>query len=308
VNDGALWAHSRHWLNIRPIYAFGEWVLDSMPLFVGYGITWGVTEIAYHFSPDQRAGIEANVRQVLLHTQPGLGQAEREAMIRKLVYTIFHNRGRWFADLSVMAGRRQVSGLFTFEKKGDWSALKRRLATGKGAIVASAHLGNWHGGGYAMARTGVPVRVVMYRNHAGDVMDTKVARRAKVRQTYIDSDPMSMVEIVKALRSGEVLAMLADKPWDSRSIEAPFFGRPSKFPLGPVRLARLAEVPIYPAFCVWKSPRVYEAILCDPIEVRGSDPDEAERRAVADLARVIEVQVAENLPVWFNFTPAWGPA
>jgi KDO2-lipid IV(A) lauroyltransferase len=308
VNDGALWDHSRHWLNLRPVYAFGEWVLDSMPLFVGYGITWGVTEIAYHFSPDQRAGLESNLRQVFLHTQPGLGEAERERGIRQLVYKIFHNRGVWFADLSLMAGRRQVSSLFTFEKTGDWSALQRQLKTGRGAIVASAHLGNWHGGGVAMASTGVPVRVVMYRNHAGDVMDTKVARRAKVQQTYIDSDPMSMVEIVKALRSGEVLAMLVDKPWDSRSIEAPFFGRPSKFPLGPVRLARLAGVPIFPAFCVWKRPREYEAILCDPIEVTGSDPDEAERRAVGEIARVIERQVAANLAVWFNFTPAWGPA
>ena len=51
-------------------------------------------------------------------------------------------------------GRRQVSGLFKFEKSGNWPALQRQLATGKGAIVASAHLGNWHGGGFAMADTG----------------------------------------------------------------------------------------------------------------------------------------------------------
>jgi len=305
VNDTALWEHSRHWLNIRPIYAFGEWVLDSMPLFVGYGITWGVTEMAYHFSPDQRAGIEANVRQVLLHTQPTLSEPERERQIRSLVYRIFHNRGVWFADLSLMAGRRQISGLFTFQKTGNWQALKQQLATGRGAIVASAHLGNWHGGGVAMARSGVPVRVVMYKNHAGDVMDQKVARRANVRQTFINSDPMAMMEIVRALRNGEVLAMLVDKPWDSRSKAVPFFGKPSLFPLGPVRVARLAGVPIFPAFCVWKRPREYEAILCDPVEVRGSDPEQAEHDALAELAKVIEKQVAANLPVWFNFTPAW---
>ena len=305
MNDTALWEHSRHWLNIRPIYAFGEWVLDSMPLFVGYGITWGVTEMAYHFSPDQRAGIEANVRQVLLHTQPTLSEPERERQIRSLVYRIFHNRGVWFADLSLMAGRRQISGLFTFQKTGNWQALKQQLATGRGAIVASAHLGNWHGGGVAMARSGVPVRVVMYKNHAGDVMDQKVARRANVRQTFINSDPMAMMEIVRALRNGEVLAMLVDKPWDSRSKAVPFFGKPSLFPLGPVRVARLAGVPIFPAFCVWKRPREYEAILCDPVEVRGSDPEQAEHDALAELAKVIEKQVAANLPVWFNFTPAW---
>ncbi|RPH37158.1 MAG: hypothetical protein EHM91_15385, partial [Planctomycetota bacterium] len=133
MNDGALWEHSRHWLNIRPIYAFGEWVLDSMPLFVGYGLTWGVTEMAYHFSPDQRAGIEANVRQVLVHTQPALGEPERERQVKNLVYKIFHNRGVWFADLSLMAGRRQVSGLFDFKNTGEWSALQKQLKKGRGA-------------------------------------------------------------------------------------------------------------------------------------------------------------------------------
>jgi len=307
VKDGALWEHSRHWLNLRPVYAFGEWVLDSMPLFIGYGLTWGVTEVAYHASPNQRAGIEANVRHVLRTLEPSMSEEERERKIRGLVYRIFHNRGVWFADLSLLAGRRQVSGLFSFDRSGNWKALERQLATGKGAIVASAHLGNWHGGGFAMALSGVPVRVVMYRNHAGDVMDRKVAQRAKVKQTYIDSDPMAMMEIMKALNSGEVLAMLVDKPWDSRSVSVPFFGRPAPFPMGPVRLARLAGVPIFPAFCVWKRPREYVAILCDPIEVRGADGEEAERSALAALAKVIETQVAANLPVWFNFTPAWSP-
>jgi lauroyl/myristoyl acyltransferase len=308
VNDGALWDHSRHWLNLRPIYAFGEWMLDSMPIFIGYGLTRVVTEVAYRFSPNQRAGIEANVRQVLLHTEPGLSEAERERKIRKLVHRIFMNRGVWFADLSLLAGRRQVSGLFNFESSGNWGALERQLATGKGAIVASAHLGNWHGGGFAIARRGIPVRVVMYKNHAGDVMDRKVAMRAKVQQTYIDSDPMAMMEIMKALKTGEVLAMLVDKPWDSRSVHVPFFGKPARFPLGPVRIARLAGVPIFPAFCVWKRPREYEAILCDPVVVGGGDPEEAESRALADIAKVIEKQVTSNLPVWFNFTPAWSPA
>src|SRR5262249_27633317 len=113
------------------------------------------------------------------------------------------------------------------------------------------------------------------------------------------------MEIVRALRSGEVLAMLVDKPWDSRSVPVPFFGKPSLFPLGPVRVARLAGVPIFPAFCTWERPREDKAILCDPIEVRGSDPVQAELEALEKLARVIEGQVAANLQVWFNFTPAW---
>lgn len=308
MKSGALWDHSRHWLNLRPIYAFGEFVLDSMPLFIGYGITWGVSELAYRFSPKQRAALEGNLRQALAHSRPELIGKVLERQLGRLVHKIFHNRGIWFADLSLLAGRRQVEGLFRFNSSGAWPALERQLATGKGAIVASAHLGNWHGGGVAISKRGVAVRVVMYRNHAGDVMDQKVAKRAKVRQTYIDSDPLSMVEIVRALRSGEVLAMLVDKPWDSRSLDIPFFGKSCPFPIGPVRIARLAEVPIFPAFCVWNRTREYDAVLCDPITVGPGDPDEAERVAMTQIVRQIEKHVGQNLPVWFNFTPAWTTA
>jgi hypothetical protein len=33
VNNGALWDHSRHWLNLRPIYAFGAAPI-GLPLLV----------------------------------------------------------------------------------------------------------------------------------------------------------------------------------------------------------------------------------------------------------------------------------
>jgi KDO2-lipid IV(A) lauroyltransferase len=306
VRNGSLWRHSRHWLNLRPVYALGQWFLENLPLPVGYGITRGVIEVAYRYSPAIRSALEANVRHVLRHTGPGRPAAEIEREVASTVHRIFVNRGVWFADLSVLAGCRQTDGLFRFETEGNWPALTRALSTGRGVILASAHLGNWFGGGVAVARHGIPVRSVMYRNHAGDVMDRKVARRGNVRQTFVDPDPWAMMEIVRALRQGEAVAMLVDKPWDSRAVEVPFFGKPARFPLGPVRIARLAEVPLFPAFCLVEGPRRYHAVLCDPIEVRGPDPEEAEREALGRLARVLEGFVAPNLHLWFNFTPVWG--
>ncbi len=305
MRNGSLWQHSRHFLNLRPAYAFGQWVLENLPLPVGYGITRTAIELAYLASRGLRKGIEANLRQVLSHTQPGRSAREIELEAVRLSHRIFVNRAVWFTDLSVLAGNRQMDGLFRFDMEGNWPALTKALSTGRGVILASAHLGNWHGGGVAVARHGVPVRAVMYRNHAGDFFDRKVARRGNVRQTFVDPDPWAMMEIVRALRQGEVVAMLVDKPWDSRAVEVPFFGRPARFPLGPVRIARLAQVPLFPAFCLGDRPRRYRAVLCDPIEVSGPDPEEAERGALARLTRVIEEFVAANLPIWFNFTPIW---
>ena len=308
MKRGELYAYSRHWLNIRPIYAFGEFMLDNFPLFVSDGIVRGVTEMAYRSSPNQRASISANVRHVLKTLEPGRNGSDLDRRVETLVHDIFMNRGRFFTDLSIMAGKRRIDGVFRFDMSGAWDALQARISKGSGAIVVSAHIGNWFGGGYLLARKGVKVRSVMFKNHAGDFMDKKVAARAGVRQSFIEDDPMVMMEIIRAVRNGEVLAMLADKPWDSRGLEVPFFGRPSRFALGPVRFARMAGVPIFPAFCTWKRARRYEAVLCDPIEVGPGDPDVAEREALAKVAREVERKVADNLPVWFNFTPAWsGP-
>jgi KDO2-lipid IV(A) lauroyltransferase len=305
VKNDALWAHSRHFLNVRPVYALGEWLGDSWPLFVGYAATWWVAEAACFLSPRLTRGLQANIQQVLRATQPGLPPAQLKRKARSLAHRTFINRGFWFVDLSLMAGRRRFEDCFSFEMEGNWAALTRARAAGRGALIVSAHLGNWFSGGIAVARHGIPVRTVMYRNHAGDFMDQKVAKRGNLRQTFVDDDPFSMMEVVRALREGEVVAMLGDKPWDARSIEVPFFGRPAKFPLGTVKLARLAQVPIFPAFCVYDRPRRFHAILCDPIEVTGNDPEQAERDALAALARVMEKYIAAHLDIWFNFTPVW---
>lgn len=305
VKNGALWDYSRHFLNLRPAYAFGEWFLDSMPIPIGYGLTWWVTSAAYGLSPSLRTGLESNIRHVLSHLHPELSPAEIARKTRFQAHRTFINRGYWFLDLSLMAGRRRFDDIFRFEMEGNWPALLRARATGRGAILASAHLGNWFGGGIAVARHGIPVRTVMYRNHAGDFMDQKVARRGNIRQTFVNGDPFSTMEVIRGLRQGEVVAMLGDKPWDARSIDIPFFGKSCKFPVGTARLARLAQVPIFPAFCLYDRPRRFRAVLCDPIEVEGGDPERAEREATVQLARVMEKYIAPNLHIWFNFTPIW---
>lgn len=310
VKPTALSENSRHFLNIAPIYAFGEAMLESFPFEVGYTITRIVAEIAYRFSPLHRATMEANVHHVLRVTRPDLGGPDLERLVRETTHRIFWNRGTAYADNTVMATKRQLEGRVRYEKLGNWAENIARIAgiraRGRGVILASAHLGNWYSGGTLLAQENVPVRSVTYRNTAMDGMVQKLSRRGNIQHTYVDRDPFAMAEIVRALRGGDVLLMMADTAWDSRTIEVPFFGRPAKFPIGPFRLARLAEVPIFPAFCTWKRRLDYAATLGDPIEVRGDDPDRAEIEAAGRFAAVLEREVAAHLTQWLNFTPVWG--
>jgi len=309
VKTTALTENSRHFLNNTAIYSFGEAVLERLPFEVGYTITRIVSEIAYRFSPQHLKNMEANVRQVLQTTRPDLAVPELERLVRKTTHRIFWNRGTAYADNTVMATRRNLEGCLRYEKLGNWAAnwalIDQARARGSGVIFASAHLGNWYSGGLLISQQKVPVRSVTYLNNAMNGMVLKLSRRGNIRHTYVDQDPFAMAEIVRALRGGEVLMTMADVAWDSRTIEVPFFGRPAKFPIGPFRLARLAEVPLFPAFCTWKRRLDYAATLDDPIEVRGDDPDRAERDAVVRFAAVLEREVTAHLEQWLNFTPVW---
>lgn len=306
MRNGALWANSRHWLNLRPVYALGRFILENFPLWVGYGVTRGVTEVAYRVGFDLTSTLDRNVRQVLSAVRPELTGRERDRTVASLVHRIFVNRGRWFADLSCLAGCRRFEDLVHFRMEGAWDSFRGVLAAGRGALMVSAHVGNWPGGGVAFARMGIPVRPVMYLNHAGDEMDRGVVRHGGTDPIYIDGDPFTMMEIVRTLHRGEVVAMMGDKPWDARWIEIPFFGRPARFPLGPARIARLARTPMVPSFCVPSGPRRYVATIMDPIEVSGGDPEAAERDAMTAFARVAESVIARNLEVWFGaFNPVW---
>ncbi len=305
MKTASLWNNSRHFLNLRPVYGFGQWMLDNFPLAVGYGMTRGVSEIAYRVGKKVTGPLSENLRQVLRHSRPGLDPAALERTVQDLTYKIFINRGRWFADLSVLAGVRRFDDIVHIRMEGNWDAFTRARREGRGTILASGHLGNWYGGGVAVGRLGIPIRAVIYHNHAGDVMDRRVWGRGSVGPIYIDGDPYSTLEVVRALRSGEAVAMLADRPWDSRWMDLPFFGRIARFPLGPVRIARLAQVPLFPAFCVYERDLDYTATMCDPIEVGPGDPEEAEREAMRRFVAVLEKFVAPNLHVWFSFMPIW---
>jgi len=297
--------YNQHFFNTRPVYALGAWFLDNLPPIWGYMLTRACAEFAYRFSPWQRNSLTDNVRHVLRTVNPDWADCDVERRTRKLVHRIFINRGDWFADLSILAGKRPLATLMKFTPEGDFDGLGRHVKGGRGAILVSAHLGNWHAGSVVVGTRGVQVRSIMYGNHAASFMYRGVERRAGVSPILVGDDTFSIVEIVRALKGGQVCAMLSDIPWDSRWIELPFFGKPARFPLGAVRVARLAGVPLFPAFCISVRPGEFRAILRDPIEITGPDPDVAEREALLRLIRVYEEIIAKYTHLWFNFSPVW---
>jgi KDO2-lipid IV(A) lauroyltransferase len=119
---------------------------------------------------------------------------------------------------------------------------------GRGAIVATAHTGNWDLTACAVAQR-VPLSVVTKHLSFGpiDVLWQHLRRRFGV---HLVSEGAVLVHTRRALREGRVVAMMIDQvPMRDRSVTwGPFLNRTAPIDLAPALLAMRAGVPLVVAF------------------------------------------------------------
>ena len=175
-----------------------------------------------------------------------------------------------------------------------------------GLISLTAHVGNWEMAGRLLAgHTARATHVVVAEEEAQEI-ERWVRRDGGGMRFITRSRPTVSLELMTALRRGEVVALQGDRALGTRGdVLMPFFGRPAPFPLGPFLLARAVGVPLVPAFCVLDSDRRYTVTVAEPIAVpRGGDAG----AAAAAWVGVLEEVVRRHPTQWFNFFDVWSPS
>ena len=187
--------------------------------------------------------------------------------------------------------------------------LELALRAGRGAIVVTGHFGNWDVAAKLINGYGRPINLVMAREANATTHEfVRAAReRAGVRVIYSDTSVFSSINIIRALRQNEIVAIQMDRPLGAggtRAIE--FFGAPAAFSTGPFVLARLSGAPVIPVFVPRLGVRHYQVRVCGRFPV--ARDDRAMQHVMDQVIRVFEATVREFPTQWFQFTPFWGPA
>jgi len=173
-----------------------------------------------------------------------------------------------------------------------------------GVVSLTAHVGNWEMAGRLLARhTTRPTHVVVAEEELPAL--NRWVRRAGDGVRFVPrSRPTVSIELVAALRRGEVVAIQGDRALGTRGdLRVPFFGAPALFPTGPFALARATGVPIVPAFCLLRADRRYDVVVLPPLRVARGAEEDAARTWVAGLEGIVR----ERPTQWFNFFDAWNP-
>lgn len=183
------------------------------------------------------------------------------------------------------------------------------LRAGRGVVLVTGHFGNWDIAAKTLSDYGRPINVVMA--HDANVSAQEYVRtareRAGVRVIFSDSSVFSSLNMVRALRGNEIVALQLDRMVHSGGARLlPFFGHPAPFPSGPFALARITGAPVVPVFIPRLGRRHYAIHVGDGVHVpREARDGAALDRVMMDVVRQFEAMVHRYPMQWFQFAPFW---
>lgn len=185
------------------------------------------------------------------------------------------------------------------------SYLREGLALGRGAVIASAHSGNWELMGGVLAAAGFPtVGVAMRQKEAGfDRFINEYRRGVGMHVTYKDN----VREMFALLKQGWAVGLLMDQDISRRDgIVFDWFGRPTNFVQGPAALARHQNAPIVPGYIHRLPDGRHRILFHPPVFVERTKDKEADiRRAMEAVSRTLEQHIRRYPEEWFWLHDRW---
>lgn len=248
-----------------------------------------------------RAAIASNLEAVL----GPCGWWERQRRIFRTFRTF-----AWC--LSERYERLSTDRAFSIEAEG-LDAWRELAASGRGFILVTAHLGAWEVGSMLPssrdARRVHVVREAETDPRAQRFIEGLIRRcGGELYTTHFAEDPQLGMDLLDALRRGEIVALQGDRPRaGGRTSATVLFDRPYPLPIGPAVLARAAGVPIVPVFVFREGRLRYRCVLRPAIHVaqsadRQRDLQDALSRFTSDL----QAAIARQPHQWFCFRRVWG--
>jgi len=194
----------------------------------------------YYFIPKYRNIAIKNVKSVLL---------KNDKQAKNLVKKVFINQAKNFFELLQMSKLNRDDVLKYIEIKNIHN-LKNAFEKKKGVILLTAHFGNWELIGAVICFYKFPLNVIARKIYIDEFNQILIKIREKFGEKVIlRGEIFSAKYILKALKKGEIIAMLIDQNTKSvPGIYVNFLNKIAYTPIGPAAISLRSKCSLVPAF------------------------------------------------------------
>jgi KDO2-lipid IV(A) lauroyltransferase len=281
-------------------YRFAHWAFTRLPAWTEWIIVSIFTTFFFLTLGRIRGALAANL-------EPVVGAAGRWKALRRSYRTLWE-----FAWCLTERYRRLVAPerfSATLDGEEHWRHMMSGTA---GVLLVTAHIGPWETA-TKFGASNSPRRIHIVREkeidpRAQQFVEELLSRSGDEYITHFAGEDLTLaLELAKALRDGDVVALQCDRPRaGGRTVTVSLFGRPMPLPTGPAALARAADVPIFPVFNFRDGRFRVRTVARPPIRVeRSNDRDADVAAATHCLASEIEWAIRQRPHQWFCFRRLW---
>ncbi len=171
---------------------------------------------------------------------------------------------------------------------------------GKGAVLLSAHVGNWESAGnFLTTRVSNKINALMLDAEVEKIKSylNKSTGGPQFDIIPIKNDFSHIIKINNALSNNEFIAIHADRHTEgNKFLELDFFGQKVRFPYGPFLIAYKFKAPVFFVYAVKEGDSHYQLSTIEPI----SNAPSVEFIAEA-YVKELEKMVLKYPEQWFNY-------
>ena len=277
-------------------FRFVAFLVRALPLKVAYWVGLRFCDASFFLNRRGRAAVQENIRIIFNHQ----GIQPSRHIIDGCTRKTFQYFGKYLADF-IRFRKLTPEGVQENISIQGIEYLNQIKDSKRGAIMLTAHYGNWELGGAFIASMGIPINAVV-RPVPSPALERLFHFFREQRGLKVIPLAHAGVGIIKALKRGESVALVGDRDFSGNGLPHSFFGRETSLPRGAAWFSHRTGVPIYIGFAT-RAPddsfilRMYPPI--DPVEL-GSE------EAIQDrVVSIMEETIARDPCQWFIFDPFW---
>jgi KDO2-lipid IV(A) lauroyltransferase len=283
------------------VYALARCLIAAwclLPLNFALLLGRGLGRVAFYVAgPPRRRAITQMMSALMID------KAEAQSKTKNL----FEHCGMLAVELAMLPRLHNHLIEYVQLDQEDELALAKALSNEKGAIVVSAHLGNWELLAQRFVVAGFGCSTLARLNPNPYLGRWIVEQRARFGLDVIDrSDAAAARRVLTAFKKNHLVGFLIDQDTKVASVHVPFFGRMASTPTGAAQFALRKGVPVFAVFA-HRQARGHRLTVTQILtDVLPEADEQARIRALtAEMTKHIEAAVRDHPDQWMWFHERW---
>jgi KDO2-lipid IV(A) lauroyltransferase len=234
-----------------------------------------------------------------------MGSAPSEEQITAAGREMFASYGRYWAEVFWFRPRRKGWVVRQAHATG-LDAVYAAQQAGRGVVLVAPHMGNWEVAGAVAESLNLRVLSVAEDLPNKRITDWFIKTRAAFGiDILIHGRGSTMAALTKALKAGQVVALVADRDVNGRGVPVEFFGEMTTMPAGPCSLVELTGAALFPVGSYYDGPGYLFEVHPELPLPDADDRAERIRLGTQALAYEFEDIIRAEPTSWHLFQPNW---